>query len=166
MRATSLALAASLIALPALAADAPAVRPGEEPVAAYVQSDANAGATPITDPRVFQAFHGEAGVDRIVAELQRLNGSDPRISDIFKAADKARLHRTLTEQFCYILGGPCHYTGMDMATSHKDMGLQISDMNALVENLQKAMDKEGVPFADQNKLLAKLAPQKRDMIER
>jgi hemoglobin len=39
-------------------------------------------------------------------------------------------------------------------------------MNALIENLQFAMDKEGVPFAAQNKLLAKLAPQQRDIVER
>ncbi len=65
-----------------------------------------------------------------------------------------------------MLGGGCDYTGRDMKTAHKDMGLQAADMNALVENLQAAMRREGVPFADQNRLLAKLAPQKRDMMER
>lgn len=165
MRTVVLALASGLLALPALAADAPA-RTGEEPVAPYVETDANAGATPITDPRVFQAFHGLAGVERIITEAQRLYNTDPRISDIFKAADQARLHRTLVEQVCYILGGPCHYSGRDMATAHKDMGLQVSDMNALVEDLQKAMDKERVPFADQNRLLAKLAPIKRVVVAR
>ncbi|MDB5438986.1 MAG: group 1 hemoglobin, partial [Caulobacteraceae bacterium] len=122
MRTLPLAVAAALVALPAFAANAPATPPGEQPVAPYEQSDANAGATPITDPAVFKAFHGEAGVDRIVTEAQRLYEADPRISDIFKAADKVRLHRLLVEQICYILGGPCHYSGMDMVAAHKDMG--------------------------------------------
>jgi hemoglobin len=53
-----------------------------------------------------------------------------------------------------------------MATAHKDMGLQNHDFNALVENLQAAMDQEGVPFHDQNRLLAKLAPMQRTTVER
>lgn len=77
-----------------------------------------------------------------------------------------RLERTLNEQFCYILGGGCDYTGRDMKTAHKDMGLQASDMNILVEHLQDAMDREGVPFVLQNRFLAKLAPMKRDVVER
>ena len=36
----------------------------------------------------------------------------------------------------------------------------------LVENLQWAMRREGVPFAAQNRLLAKLAPMKRVIVER
>jgi hemoglobin len=39
-------------------------------------------------------------------------------------------------------------------------------MNILVEHLQHAMDREGVPFAAQNRFLAKLAPMKRDVVER
>ena len=39
------------------------------------------------------------------------------------------------------------------------------DMNGLVENLQRAMAAEGVPFAAQNRFLAKLAPMKRDVVE-
>ncbi len=53
-----------------------------------------------------------------------------------------------------------------MKTSHKDMGLQDADFNALVENLQKAMDQEGVPFRAQNRLLAKLAPMQRSVVTR
>jgi hypothetical protein len=38
--------------------------------------------------------------------------------------------------------------------------------NALVENLQTAMREAGVPFAAQNRLLAKLAPMSGHMVER
>ena len=44
--------------------------------------------------------------------------------------------------------------------------MQTADMGALVENLQAAMRKEGVPFGAQNRFLAKLAPMKRDTVER
>jgi hemoglobin len=143
-----------------------ATPPGEKPVDAYTQSNVNAGATPMTDKAVFEAFHGKEGIDRIVETLVERNFADPRIKDFFAAADKVRLKRTLKEQFCYVLGGGCDYTGKDMKSSHKDQGTTNRDMNALIENLQFAMDKEGVPFAAQNKLLAKLAPQQRDIVER
>ncbi len=139
---------------------------GEEPVDAYSVSDANAGADPYAGDRLFRAFHGHAGIDRIVVDLIARSIADPRIKETFEGHDLARLDRTLGEQFCYLLGGGCAYTGRDMKSSHRDMGLQTADLNALIENLQKAMDKEGVAFGAQNRLLAKLAPMKRDIVER
>lgn len=163
----------SLIAVLALAGPAaaqdkpqPWAMPGEDKVDPYTVSDANAGASPITDPSVLAAFHGKDGIHRVVDEAVTLSHDDPRISEIFRKTDLVRLKRTLFEQLCYVLGGGCAYTGRDMKQAHKKMGLQASDMNALVENLQLAMRHEHVPFSDQNKLLAKLAPQKRQMMER
>jgi len=155
-----------MIALLLAAAVAAAPPPGEEPVEAYVQSNANAGAQPFKDDRLYQAFHGQPGIDRIVDDLVDRSTKDPRIEEIFKATDLVRLRRTLKEQFCYLLGGPCDYSGRDMKTTHKDHGIQTADFNALVEHLQAAMDREGVPFRDQNRFLAKLAPMKRDVVER
>lgn len=150
-----------LIALQA----APATPPGEEPVAPYVEADTNAGAKPFAGDAMWRAFHGQAGVDRIVEDMVAHNVADPRISDIFKGQDLVRLRRTLKEQFCYILGGGCHYSGRTMRAAHQDMGVQQADMAALVENLQAAMRREGVPFAAQNRLLAKLAPMHRDVVK-
>ena len=142
------------------------VLPGEEPVPTYVMSPANAGATPLEGDANWRAFHGEAGVRRIVEDLLERNQADPRIADIFKGQDLVRLRRTLGEHFCYVLGGGCTYTGRSMKDAHRDMGLQHADMGALVENLQAAMRAEGVAFSAQNRLLAKLAPMKREIVER
>lgn len=151
----------------ALALQDAAVSPaGEEPVAPYVQSDRNAGATPFRDDATWQAFGGAAGVRAIVDDLVSTNAADPRIADIFKNRDLVRLRRTLFEQFCYILNGGCHYSGQTMAQSHKDMGIQQADMGALVENLQAAMRRHRVAMPAQNRLLAKLAPMHRDIVAR
>jgi len=158
-------LIAAAIATPVLA-QAPYNLPGEEPVDPYVADNANAGPRRITDPSVLAAFHGQDGIRRVVNDLVETSVVDPRISEIFKATDLVRLRRNLFEQLCYLMNGGCDYTGRDMAAAHKDQGLQSSDMNALVENLQRAMDKEHVPFAAQNRLLAILAPMKRDIVER
>lgn len=129
-------------------------------------SNENAGAEPVSDERLYEVFGGEAGISRIVDDLVDRNLADPRIADIFAASDLVRLRRTLKEQFCYLLAGPCDYTGMDMESSHRDHGITNREFNALVENLQLAMNAEGVPFRAQNKLLAKLAPMQRDVVTR
>lgn len=163
----ALALVAPLMLWASAAtAQDPAHMPGEEAVDAYTPSDANAGAAPFEGDAMFQAFHGRAGVDRVVDRMLDLSVADPRIADVFALTDMVRLRRTLKEQFCYILGGDCPYSGRDMRSSHADLGLQPADMGALVEHLQTAMSEEGVPFHTQNRFLAKLAPMRRDVVTR
>ena len=62
-----------------------------------------------------------------------------------------------------ILDGPCTYTGLNMQQAHQGLGITEADFNALVADLQKAMDKHGIPFTAQNQLLARLAPMHRDV---
>lgn len=140
--------------------------PDEEPVDPYAQSNANAGATPFRGTAMLRAFHGRSGIDRVADDLVAHIKRDRRISDILKGQDELRLRRLLKEQFCYILNGGCAYSGRTMKASHKDMGLQTADIAALVEDLQAAMRREHVAFFAQNRFLAKLAPMKRDVVER
>ncbi len=139
---------------------------GEIPVDPYAQSNANAGAHQFSGTAMAQAFGGQDGIRTITVRLVELSEEDPRIAAIFKANDLVRLRRTLYEQFCYILNAGCDYTGRDMASSHKELGLKKSDLNALVENLQRAMREAHVPFAAQNRFLAKLAPMDHDVVTR
>ena len=139
---------------------------GEFPVDPYEQSNSNAGARPFADEKMAAHFGGRDGIRRIAERTVELSREDPRIAEIFVAHDMVRLKRTLFEQFCYILGAGCDYTGRDMAKAHADMGVAKRDLNALVENLQQAMREESVPFAAQNRFLAKLAPMSSDVIDR
>ncbi len=163
MSKTSLLIAALILPASLAVAQTPL---GELPVDPYEMSNANAGAGPFQSTKLFEAFNGEEGIARVVDDMVDRSLADPRIKDIFAASDIVRLRRTLKEQFCYILAGPCDYTGKDMKSSHADHGITNREFNALVENLQLAMITEGVPFRAQNKLLAKLAPMQRDVVTR
>ena len=155
-----------MIVLVLLALQTALAPPGEDTVAPYAMSDANAGGSPFKGTAMLEAFHGVAGIDRIVDDLVTTSQADPRIGDIFKGQDIIRLRRTLKEQFCVLLNGGCTYTGRDMAAAHKDLGIQAKDMNALVENLQAAMRREGVRFPSQNAFLAKLAAMRPHVVTR
>lgn len=136
----------------------------EQPVDPYVQSNANAGATPFKGKAMWRAFHQQQGVDRVVDDFVDRLVVDKRIADIFRGQDIVRLRRTLKEQFCYILNGGCDYTGRTMTAAHYAMGIQTKDFNALVEDLQAAMRAEKIAFRAQNRLLAKLAPMQRTTV--
>jgi hemoglobin len=138
---------------------------GEEPVDPYEKSNKNAGATPFEGRQLLEAFHGRNGIGRIVADLTRAIPYS-RIADVFRATDMKRLEQMLNEQLCYILNGGCDYTGRDMMTTHEDHGVTQAEFGALVELLQDAMDAEHVLPSAQNRLLAKLAPMKRDVVVR
>jgi hemoglobin len=140
--------------------------PGEEPVEEYVVKPENLGGKPFEGDSMAKAFGGQEGIRRIVSRLIDLNSKDPVIGEIFATEDRVRFQRTLFEHMCNMLNAGCTYTGMDMRSAHKNMGIQQADMNRMVENLQQAMTAENVSFAAQNRLLSKLAPMRRDIVER
>lgn len=119
---------------------------------------ARAGGTPLKSDSAYKAFHEKEGIDRVTDDFVGRITTDPRIAQRFQGANLVRLRFELKAQFCYLLDGPCAYTGKDMKTAHESMGLQNRDFNALAEDMQKAMDTEHVPFWAQNQLMAKLAP--------
>jgi hemoglobin len=133
-------------------------------LAAPAPSANPADATPIAGTGVYRSFHEKAGIQRIMDDFIVRITHDPRIERRFKDANLARLKLLLVEQVCYLTGGPCEYGGKDMKSAHAAMGLHNDDFNALAEDLQKSMDKEHVPFAAQNRLLAKLAPMQRVIV--
>ena len=115
---------------------------------------------------VLEQFGGEAGLTALMDTFMAGLIADPRTGPFFAESDQVRVKRQLVEQFCVILGGDCTYTGRDMKSSHRDMQIGRGDFNALVEVLQVAMNQHDVPFPAQNKLLAKLAPMHREIVNK
>jgi len=116
------------------------------------------------DDALYQDLGGGAGIRRIVADLLPAVQADARISASFDGVDLEHLAEKLEEQFCDVAGGPCKYSGKDMQTIHEDLKLNHAHFNALVEDLQLAMERNGVPSRVQNRLLARLAPMHRDVV--
>jgi hemoglobin len=175
---------------PAEAADDEAIEPVDQsaedtqqfadPAAAGANADEQAAVraalrkAPAVDPApadpalrpVLDQFGGEPGLVALMDEFMVRLLADPRMRPFFAQVDQAAVKRHLVEQFCAILGGGCAYTGRDMRTTHAGLGIERADFNALVEDLQQAMDAKGIPFRAQNRLLAKLAPMHREVEEK
>jgi len=118
------------------------------------------------DDSLYQALGQRPGISEIVNDLYDNVLADPRIRAYFVDAPQKRIRQKLAEQICVLAGGPCEYTGRNMAETHRGLGIDQPAFNALIEDLQLAMDKHHVPYSAQNKLLAKLAPMYRVIIEK
>jgi hemoglobin len=127
------------------------------------EAAAPAASAPVDDS-LFLALGGRPGIDRIVGEFVPRLMSDARTKEFFKHAQRDHFQQMLEEKFCEVSGGGCAYTGVDLKRAHADMDISRGDFNAVVEVLQDAMNAQGVPFATQNRLLARLAPFHRDIV--
>lgn len=116
------------------------------------------------DDSLYRDLGGKDKIAAFTADFVDLLVKDPRIQHHFKDTNIPRLKMLLTEQFIDLAGGPVKYSGSEMKGLHADMGIRNFDFNALVEDLQTAMDRASVPFFTQNKLLALLAPMQRDIV--
>lgn len=71
----------------------------------------------------------------------------------------------LVDQVCAASGGPCTYTGRDMAETHAGMGVTAGEFDALVGDLVATLDQFSVPKAEQDELLGLLGPMRPDIVE-
>ena len=114
---------------------------------------------------LFDRLGGKDAITAVVDEFATRCLADTRINKKFAQSDPARLKAMLVDQICSATGGPCQYTGLDMRTAHKKMGVTAGEFNALVEDLVGALDKFNVPEAEKTELLGMLAPMKTDIVE-
>ncbi len=84
----------------------------------------------------------------------------------FSDDSKKRLRQHILDQFCAAAGGPCVYTGREMRTVHKGLGITEADWDAAAKHLVESLDKYKVPEAEKNELLAFVVTQKKDIVEK
>ena len=118
------------------------------------------------DDTLFADMGGQEGIDKIVDASVDNYLADDRIKAIFDESNIDRLRAEFKVQFCQVADGPCDYKGHDMTAAHKGLHLTNADFNAVVEDLQNAMTKIGLPFTTQNRFLARLAPMQHQVVSK
>ncbi len=83
-----------------------------------------------------------------------------------RAADSVRREKQLLIDFlCSSAGGPLYYTGRDMTTSHKGMGIGKRDWDAFIGHVQATLDTFGVPARERGDVLGFIESLKANIIE-
>ncbi|HXF38403.1 MAG TPA: group 1 truncated hemoglobin [Blastocatellia bacterium] len=118
---------------------------------------------------LYSRLGGKKAITAVVDEFVNNCAGDGRINKFFADTAKdpkrlAKFKKNLVNQICQASGGPCKYTGKDMKTAHKGMGITDADFGALVEDLVKALDKFNVGATEKNELLGALGGMKGDIV--
>jgi len=115
---------------------------------------------------LYLALGGEAAIAVIVENFILEIARDDRIIDHFEVSNVQRFRVMMNQHLCMVADGPCQYTGDSMIDTHAGMGITEGDFNAIVENMMAAMDKAGIALGPQNRLLARLATLRGEIINR
>ena len=124
---------------------------------------AKAASAPVDDT-LYRDLGGQPGLVALVDDFVPRLVADPKIGHFFAKTDLPSFKARLVEQFCLVSGGGCRYQGANMKVAHEEHDIRMSDFNLLVEDLQVSMDARGIPFSTQNRLLARLAPMHKDIV--
>jgi hemoglobin len=119
---------------------------------------------PAAPDSLYRDLGGQSGVVRLMDDLWGRLISDPRTNAFFKDVKPDHFKAELVDQICELAGGPCRRRGPDMKKAHAGIDITKADFNTLVELLQDSMDAQGIDFSAQNRMLARLAPMHRDII--
>ena len=123
-----------------------------------------ASAQPAPNDALYQQLGGQAGLLALTDDFMVRLLADPRMNPFFKDVDSLQFKQRLAAQFCEVSGGPCRLKEPDMKKAHAGVDITRTDFNALVEVLQHSMEARGMAFTTQNRLLARLAPMHRDIV--
>lgn len=116
------------------------------------------------DSSLYIALGEQVGIIQLSNDFVTRLVADKRLAPFFEKTNLPNFKLQLADQFCAVSGGPCVYKGADMKSAHANFDIAKADFNALVEVLQQSMDAKAIPFKEQNRLLALLAPMHREVI--
>ncbi len=91
-------------------------------------------------------------IDRVMSDA-RLN-ANPLVDEAHHRVSPAGFKYYVTEMVCGASGGPQKYSGRSMRDSHEHLKITPKEWEAFMDDLRQALDKFGVPQAEQAELKA------------
>ena len=122
-------------------------------------------AAPAPERSLYERVGGRPAIDAVVEDSIVNLAADTRINRRFGSAHIPTLHRHLVDLLCVRLGGPCTYTGANMSAAHEGMFIRADEFDALIEDLEKSMDKLRVPAREKAEVLVILRQMKGSIID-
>jgi hemoglobin len=101
-------------------------------------------------------------IDRVMTD-PRLN-ANPRVDEAHHKVPPAGFKYLVTEMLCWAAGGPQHYTGRDMASSHRHLAITAGEWDAFMDDLAQTLDRFQVPTAERAEVEALVQSTYRDIV--
>lgn len=118
-----------------------------------------------TELTLYQELGGNAVLERIADHFIEEIGYDPVIIRHFEQTDPKQFRASFIVHLCELSDGPCKYSGPPLQETHKKMRISEAEFNKTVDLLINAMNKSQVSLPTQNRLLARLARLRAEIID-
>ncbi len=118
---------------------------------------------------LYERLGGYNTIVAVVDDLMRRMGRDQRLARYFAGHgddSRRRLRQLQVNMICEAAGGPCYYTGRDMKTIHKGMGIDGVSWQTMISHLVGSLDSFKVDDAEQKEILNMLNGIKGDIVEK
>ncbi|MEB3984057.1 group 1 truncated hemoglobin [Mycobacterium sp. 663a-19] len=117
---------------------------------------------------LYQRMGGYDVIAAVIDDLFAILHGDPAFARFFggRSEDSViRSRQLLVDQMCALSGGPCHYIGRDMKTSHSGLGITNVDWDTNMKASDEALAKNGVGDAERADFLALFERYRDDIVE-
>jgi hemoglobin len=117
---------------------------------------------------LYERLGGYDAIAAVTDDLLARLLNDPQLGGFWKghSENSLRRDRQLVVNFmCEAAGGPVFYTGRDMLTSHKGLGISASDWEVFMRHAAASLEQFNVPATERGEVLAFLTSLKGDIVE-
>jgi hemoglobin len=115
--------------------------------------------------QLYAEIGGHEGLENLVDAFVQRIVKDKVILPYFAKSSVKHFKQGFINHLCGLVNGPCKYNGDSMIDIHTGMNINEGDFNRVVELLIQAMEDVGIPYSSQNRILAKLAVFRAEIIK-
>ncbi|HJT88910.1 MAG TPA: group 1 truncated hemoglobin [Bryobacteraceae bacterium] len=119
------------------------------------------------EPSLYTRLGGYDVIAAVIGELFALMRADARFARFgARSTDSRKRSQQLTvEMTCAEAGGPCHYIGRDMKTSHSGLGITPAEWDACLELTRAALHKHRVAEREEAEFLSLFERYRAEIVE-
>ena len=120
------------------------------------------------DTTLYKRLGGYDAIQALLTDFHIRLKDDPQLGRFWKyrgTDGKKRELQLLVDYVCYHTGGPMHYSGRDMGTTHIGMMISQSDWKIFIKLLKESLNKYHIKKQEQKEVLEFINNLKASMVE-
>lgn len=121
------------------------------------------------DKTLYERLGGKPALEVVAKDLSDAMAKDEQLKKYcgnIKGERKEKALNNLVNFLCMATNGPCKYTGPDIESAHKKLGITNKDWDRFVSIAIKVLDKHKVPEKEKNELLTAVASLKDKIVSK
>jgi hemoglobin len=123
----------------------------------------------MTVKTLYERLGNYNAISAVVDAIMRRMGEDARLSKYFIGHgenSRKRLRQLQVDMICEATGGPCFYTGRDMKTTHRGLGINGEEWQVMISHILAVLETFKVPEAEQKEIMKIISNLKIDIVEK